>query len=157
MGFRWRKSFGIFPGFRLNLSHRGARAQIGGSPLSFSFRLFGGSKARRLTASLPPTGLSFVATSVPQEEAPAADPPEAMVEAFKQAANLRLVPLMLSELPNQPIEVQRQVTEAAVSIFLRIMDARGATRDPAGVGPEVIREFPDEKVMQLVREVVARS
>ncbi len=63
MGFRWRKSISIFPGFRLNLSHRGVRGQIGASPLSFSFPIAGGSKQRRVTATLPGTGLSFVSQS----------------------------------------------------------------------------------------------
>jgi hypothetical protein len=60
MGFRWRKSFSSFPGFRLNLSHGGARGQVGGSPLSFSFPLLGGAKQRRLSATLPGSGLSWV-------------------------------------------------------------------------------------------------
>jgi len=159
MGFRWRKSFKIFPGFRLNLSHRGARGQLGGSPLSFSFRLFGGSKARRLTASVPGTGLSFVT-----ESAPAGQPPHIeqshgatnyhalLREALTQAGQMRLIPIKFDHLPDAPTDVQREILKAAIPRLTMLLLANGAKRTGPALGPEVIDEFSDEKVAALLIE-----
>lgn len=55
MGWRFRKSFKIIPGVRLNLSKSGFSASIGGAPLTLNVGphgVFG-------TASLPGTGMQF--------------------------------------------------------------------------------------------------
>lgn len=165
MGFRWRKSFSIFPGFRLNLSHRGTRGQLGGSPLSFSFRLFGGSKQRRVTASLPGTGLSFVATSTPDapsqsvqaSERPAADLPLLFREALTQAAQMRLIPLRFDQLLDQPAEVRRDVVKAAVPLLIELLRANGATQSGPLQAPEAVDEFDDAKIGALLIEVRDRT
>lgn len=59
MSFRWRKSFSIAPGVRLNLSHRSARLGLGGDGITTSFHLFGRKSPARTTLSLPGTGLSY--------------------------------------------------------------------------------------------------
>lgn len=167
MGFRWRKSFRIFPGLRLNLSHRGARAQIGGSPLSFSFRLFGGSRQRRLTASLPGTGLSFVAVSHPgpdqaqPAEVPAtaaADPKAVMREAFAQAAQFRLVPVAFEQIARQPEDARREIVRSAIPIFIRLMRSAGherAAHERAadGAGAETVDALPAAGMDDLIAEV----
>jgi hypothetical protein len=55
MGWRFRKSFKLFPGARLNLSRRGLSATIGGSPLSLNI----GGRGAHLNVSIPGTGLSY--------------------------------------------------------------------------------------------------
>ncbi len=55
MGWRFRKSFKIIPGVRLNLSRSGLSASVGGAPITLNVGprgLFG-------TASLPGTGISY--------------------------------------------------------------------------------------------------
>lgn len=160
MGFRWRKSFRIFPGFRINLSHRGARGQIGGSPLSLSFRLFGGSKQRRVTASLPGTGLSFVSVSTPRQ--PQADTPEipfqpdyqaAMREAFSQAAQLRLIPIKLEQIATEAPDTRREIVTASIPIFVKIMAANGVSRDAAKMATNPLADFDDAKLGLLIAEV----
>ena len=169
MGFRWRKSLRIFPGFRLNLSHRGVRGQIGGSPLSFSFRLFGGSAARRVTASLPGTGLSFVSTSYPDPVAPEPaqpdhTPPSAPInlhsllrEALTQAGQIRFVPIRFEALSHQPAETQREVFKAAIPRFNALLIERGIQRTRPPSGPDAIDELSDEKLAGLLIEIAAKT
>lgn len=160
MGFRWRKSLRIFPGFRVNLSHRGARGQIGGSPLSFAFRLFGGSKQRRVTASIPGTGLSFISISTPLQKIKATpnasaqpDYREVMREAFMQAAQLRLIPIKLDQIAAEPPGSRREIVAAAIPIFVRIMAANGVSRDAARMATNPLAELDDAKLGQLIAEV----
>jgi hypothetical protein len=61
MGLRFRKSIGILPGFRLNISKSGPSVTVGGKGLTFNM----GPKGPRATASLPGTGLSYVAANAP--------------------------------------------------------------------------------------------
>jgi hypothetical protein len=55
MGWRFRKSFKVMPGVRLNLSKRGLSATIGASPLSVGI----GQAGVYANASIPGTGLSY--------------------------------------------------------------------------------------------------
>lgn len=55
MGWRFRKSFTVVPGLRLNLSKSGLSASIGGSP----FTLNVGPRGVMGTASIPGTGISY--------------------------------------------------------------------------------------------------
>jgi hypothetical protein len=55
MGWRFRQSFTIVPGLRLNLSKSGLSASIGGAPFTFNV----GPHGLTGTASLPGTGLSY--------------------------------------------------------------------------------------------------
>ena len=55
MGWRFRDSFKIIPGVRLNLSKTGLSASIGGAPFAFNV----GQRGLMATASLPGTGISF--------------------------------------------------------------------------------------------------
>jgi len=59
MGFRFRKSFRIFPGIRINLSKTGIGASLGFRGFRLTKRADG--KVQR-TISLPGTGISFVDT-----------------------------------------------------------------------------------------------
>lgn len=67
MGFRFRKSIRIFPGFRINLSKSGVSASVGGAPLSLNVSRRG----VRSTASIPGTGLSYSSFSPAETESPA--------------------------------------------------------------------------------------
>ena len=59
MGFRFRRSIKLFPGFRLNLSKKGI-----GTSLGFKgFHLSSGPTGQRATTSIPGTGISFVSQS----------------------------------------------------------------------------------------------
>src|SRR6185437_2580945 len=55
MGWRFRHSFTVVPGLRLNLSKSGLSASIGGAPLTLNF----GPRGVMGTASLPGTGISY--------------------------------------------------------------------------------------------------
>lgn len=55
MGWRFRKSFTVIPGVRLNLSKSGLSASIGGGP----FTLNVGPRGLMSTASVPGTGISY--------------------------------------------------------------------------------------------------
>lgn len=55
MGWRFRKSFTVIPGLRLNLSKSGLSASIGGAPLTLNV----GPRGLTGTASIPGTGISF--------------------------------------------------------------------------------------------------
>ena len=55
MGWRFRQSFTVVPGLRLNLSKRGLSASIGGTP----FKLNVGPHGVTETVSVPGTGLSY--------------------------------------------------------------------------------------------------
>lgn len=55
MGFRFRQSIRLFPGFRLNLSKRGASVSMGGRGFTTNVS----SRGVRNTVSLPGTGLSY--------------------------------------------------------------------------------------------------
>lgn len=55
MGWRFRKSFTVIPGLRLNLSKSGLSASIGGAP----FTLNVGPRGVMGTASIPGTGISY--------------------------------------------------------------------------------------------------
>ena len=55
MAWRFRHSFKVIPGVRLNLSKRGLSASIGGAPLTLNL----GPRGVYGTASLPGTGISF--------------------------------------------------------------------------------------------------
>lgn len=56
MGFRFRKSFKLFPGLRLNLSKSGLSLSAGLKGLMVNF----GKKGSHVTVGLPGTGLSWV-------------------------------------------------------------------------------------------------
>lgn len=65
MGWRFRKSFKIFPGFRVNLGKKGITSlSVGGKGVSTNLS----SKGVRSTLSLPGTGLSYSADSSPNQE-----------------------------------------------------------------------------------------
>ena len=55
MGWRFRQSFTVIPGLRLNLSSSGLSASIGGSPFTLNI----GPHGVQGTASIPGTGLSY--------------------------------------------------------------------------------------------------
>jgi hypothetical protein len=55
MGWRFRQSFTVIPGLRLNLSKSGLSASIGGSPFTLNI----GPHGVQGTASIPGTGLSY--------------------------------------------------------------------------------------------------
>lgn len=64
MGFRFRKSIKLFPGFKINLTHKGiSSASIGKSGASLNI----GKKGMRTSVCIPGTGLSYSKkTRVPQ-------------------------------------------------------------------------------------------
>ncbi|HVZ83972.1 MAG TPA: DUF4236 domain-containing protein [Terracidiphilus sp.] len=55
MGWRFRQSFTVVPGLRLNLSRSGLSASIGGAPFTLNL----GPRGLTGTASIPGTGLSY--------------------------------------------------------------------------------------------------
>lgn len=69
MGFRFRRSIGLVPGVRLNLSGGGASVSLGVRGLRYTV----GSKGTRVTAGIPGTGLSWTQYR-PHSQPRAADP-----------------------------------------------------------------------------------
>ena len=55
MGFRFRRSFKVAPGFRLNLSKSGVSTSVGRRGLWFTI----GPRGTRTTVGIPGTGLSY--------------------------------------------------------------------------------------------------
>jgi hypothetical protein len=68
MGFRFRKTFKLFPGVRINLSKSGISTSVGvpGATVNFS------DKGKRTTVGIPGTGISY---SERQSNGLAANPP----------------------------------------------------------------------------------
>jgi membrane protease subunit (stomatin/prohibitin family) len=75
MGFRFRKSFKIAPGIRLNLSKSGIGASVGVKGFRVTKRADG--RIQR-TTSLPGTGISYVTTSSGASSDNSAEPSETM-------------------------------------------------------------------------------
>lgn len=60
MGFRFKKSFKIIPGVKLNVSKKGlSSVSLGGKGASMNF----GKKGRRTTVGIPGTGMSYTSSS----------------------------------------------------------------------------------------------
>src|SRR6266403_1275698 len=71
MSWRFRKSFKVIPGVRLNLSRSGLSASIGGAPITLNI----GPHGLMGTASLPGTGISYRHNfGVPHTDFPALQP-----------------------------------------------------------------------------------
>src|SRR5690242_2285103 len=66
MRWRFRHSYKVFPGLKLNLSKSGLSASIGGAPFTVNVAHRGIHK----TASLPGTGLSFQQNFTPRSSLP---------------------------------------------------------------------------------------
>lgn len=81
MGFRFRKSFRIVPGVKINLSKTGTSLSLGGRGASVNL----GRKRARTTVGLPGTGLSY------SEDAPYA----AADEAGRAGSGLWKIALMI--------------------------------------------------------------
>jgi hypothetical protein len=88
MGFRFRRSFRLMPGVRLNLSKSGVSASLGrrGAWLTV------GSKGTRATVGIPGTGLSYTEQS-PWKR------PEPHVEAVAPGIDVAELPLEEIEIP----------------------------------------------------------
>jgi hypothetical protein len=72
MSWRFRKSFKVIPGVRLNLSRSGLSASIGGAPVTLNI----GPRGLVGTASLPGTGISYRHNfGAPHIHTPALQPP----------------------------------------------------------------------------------
>ena len=74
MGWRFRKSFRVIPGVRLNLSRSGLSASIGGAPFTVNI----GPRGVMNTLSIPGTGISYrghVGLPQPSHAEPPAPPP----------------------------------------------------------------------------------
>ncbi|MDR3450398.1 MAG: DUF4236 domain-containing protein [Alphaproteobacteria bacterium] len=55
MGIRFRKSFSIIPGVKINLSKSGPSVSVGGPGMTYNI----GTKGSRETVGLPGSGLSY--------------------------------------------------------------------------------------------------
>src|SRR5882762_2040599 len=80
MSWRFRKSFKVIPGVRLNLSRSGLSASIGGAPITLNI----GQHGLVGTASLPGTGISYRHKfgTVPQDGSPALSLPPSSAPSF---------------------------------------------------------------------------
>jgi hypothetical protein len=120
MGWRFRHSFKIIPGVRLNLSKSGLSASIGGTP----FTLNVGPRGVMGTASIPGTGISYRQHfgSVPQTDAsspslPAPAPSGMEPDVTPDAPLFPLTPLPASGAPIE--EIHSASTELLTSESLK--------------------------------------
>jgi hypothetical protein len=111
MGWRFRKSFKVMPGVRLNVSRRGLSATLGASPFSVGI----GSAGAFANVTLPGTGISYrhrlggSADIPPGSEQPAEPPPSPRPDASPIAPSL--VP--------SGTEIRSRSTESITSESLR--------------------------------------
>jgi len=68
MGFRFRRSFRVLPGVRLNLSRFGVSTSVGTRGASFTI----GTRGARATVGIPGSGLSYTETMSATRSAPEA-------------------------------------------------------------------------------------
>jgi hypothetical protein len=117
MSWRFRKSFKVIPGVRLNLSRSGLSASIGGAPITVNI----GPHGLVGTASLPGTGISYRHKfgAVPQDGSPALSLPPSSAPSFIPtipAPQLHPVPVI------QPIqEIRSASTELLTSQSLQAL------------------------------------
>lgn len=76
-----------------------------------------------------------------------------MREAFTQAAQLRLIPIKLEQIAEEPLDTRREIVAAAIPIFVRIMAANGVSRDAAKMATNPLAELDDAKLGLLIEEV----
>ncbi len=92
MGFRFRRSFKLLPGVRINLSGRGTSVSLGGRGFHYNI----GPKGTRVTAGIPGTGLSWTkyrpyARSEPDNKVALPSAPSDPPDARYQFGPLRVV------------------------------------------------------------------
>ena len=117
MGWRFRQSFKIIPGVRLNLSKSGLSCSIGGAPVTLNV----GPRGVYGTASLPGTGISykqkFGGSEAHQPDSPA--PPFSTPQSFPvpSPSTPSLMPVHVSAMPVQ--EIRSASTELLTSESLK--------------------------------------
>lgn len=107
MSWRFRQSFKILPGLRLNLSKSGLSASIGGAPFTLNL----GSRGAYATASIPGTGISFRQRLAPERSGRDA-PPSSSVDDAPSPDALPFLPSLQSE---QVQEIRSASTESLTS------------------------------------------
>ncbi len=121
MGWRFRQSFKIIPGVKLNLSKSGLSCSVGGAP----FTLNVGQRGVMGTASIPGTGISFRQHlgSVTPHEPNSAIPPHLIHESFPSPAPVpspRPGPVPVPTVGTAPVEEVRSAsTELLTSESLK--------------------------------------
>lgn len=125
MGFRFRRSFRLVPGIRLNLSRSGVSASLGrrGAWLTV------GPKGARATVGIPETGLSYT------EQSPWARP-----KPHPQADETGIE---VAELPREEIDVPAVAEPAAAT----------AVAIDAGIGDDAAHADP--RLLPIVLAIVA--
>ena len=138
MGFRFRRSIRLFPGFPLNLSRSGVSASVGrrGAWLTLDAR------GARATVGIPGTGLSY------SEQSPWARPkPSVQTSALASAPGVELTELPIDEIEVPPAQPPRTVSaEAAL--------AETATKAHAPAANERIDEQDGNQRLVLIALVI---
>lgn len=113
MGWRFRKSFRVIPGVRLNVSTRGVSATIGGGPLSFNV----GAAGAFANINLPGTGVSYrerLPGPAPAEAPPLVPEPPAPSPAGLQPARVEIQSASTYELASEALaQFQHLLTDAS--------------------------------------------
>jgi hypothetical protein len=121
MGWRFRKSFRVFPGLRINLSKRGVSTSIGAGPLSVNLGTGGASAG----FSVPGTGISFRENLDSRVSSGDESRPETVA-----------VPPRLSEPQQQPRSKEREYASASTYEL---------TSEALGKLAEILRTAHDER------------
>lgn len=85
MGFRFRRSIKIAPGIRLNLNSKSTSVRIGPKGLGYTFSSNG---KKRVTASIPGTGISYSEVVSPARRQPAVPVQSLQSSGVQRKANL---------------------------------------------------------------------
>lgn len=85
MGFRFRRSFKIAPGIRVNLNSKSTSVRIGPKGLGYTFSSNG---KKRVTASIPGTGISYSEVVSPARRQPAVPVQSLQSSGVQRKANL---------------------------------------------------------------------
>ena len=94
MGFRFRRSFSLIPGVRLNLGKKSASISFGVRGFHYTV----GPRGRQITAGVPGSGLSYTHRFT---AAPTATPPQPQITALAAPPStaLNVLPVTTSTLP----------------------------------------------------------
>jgi hypothetical protein len=119
VGFRFRKSFKVLPGIRLNLSGSGASVSFGPRGLRYT----AGPKGTRVTASIPGTGLSWTEYSPHHKRLPVAAPSSPSDAEFQPRVRSEHHPELIP-IESAPLEQINALSTSELAILLNAAQRR---------------------------------
>lgn len=146
MAWRFRKSFRVIPGLRLNLSKSGLSASIGGAP----FTLNVGTRGVMGTASIPGTGISYRQQFGAGPDAVPPDRSSDSSEPTPSQVPVRFHPLQTFVSNSQIEEIHSSSTELLTSATLK--DLKNLIQTAFQQHEEIARELDDARTAKAEAE-----